>query len=146
MRGHIPGKIRAFVRDRASGLCEYCLFHEDHSYFPFEVDHIISLKHGGSSDPDNLAYTCFNCNRYKGSDIGSVLLPKMEFTRFYNPRIDRWRHHFELWDTLINPLSPIGEVTVKILDINHIDRVMERQMLVAAGLFPHPNVKGIFTK
>lgn len=55
---YISEKFRTEVRDRAHGLCEYCLFHESHAFFPFELDHIISLKHGGPTALDNLAYSC----------------------------------------------------------------------------------------
>ncbi|MCZ2154332.1 MAG: HNH endonuclease [Bryobacterales bacterium] len=46
--------------------------HEDDSYSPHQVDHIISRKHGGASVPGNLAYACLRCNVWKGSDIGSL--------------------------------------------------------------------------
>ena len=36
------------------------------------VDHIISVKHEGSTTLDNLAYACVVCNRQKGSDLGSI--------------------------------------------------------------------------
>ena len=138
MSFYIPNKYRIAVRERANGLCEYCLFHEEHAYFKYEVDHIISLKHGGETELDNLAHTCITCNRNKGSDIGSVILPQRDFIRFFNPRFDRWSEHFRLEETVIQPLSPIGEVTVKILDLNNVDRILERQALVAAGRYPHP--------
>ncbi|MCB1122916.1 MAG: HNH endonuclease [Verrucomicrobiae bacterium] len=143
MSAYIPEKYRTIARERAAGLCEYCLFHESHAYFPFEIDHIISLKHGGETEPDNLALACFFCNRNKGSDIGSVLLPSREFIRFFNPRVDRWPEHFQLEEAFIQPLTPIGEATAKILDFNHADRIIERQMLLAAGRFPHPEAKTI---
>ena len=37
---------------------------------------------------DNLAFACVFCNRYKGTDIGSIALTTNKFTRFFNPRID----------------------------------------------------------
>ncbi len=43
-------------------LCEYCLIHEDDTFFGCEVDHIISQKHGGPTEPENLAYACLPCN------------------------------------------------------------------------------------
>jgi 5-methylcytosine-specific restriction endonuclease McrA len=47
--------LRRLVAERAGYRCEYCLLHEDNSYSPHQIDHIISLKHGGRSDADNLA-------------------------------------------------------------------------------------------
>jgi hypothetical protein len=52
--------------------CEYYLIHESDAAFAHEVDHIISRKHGGQDSEDNLAYACFACNRFKGSDLGSL--------------------------------------------------------------------------
>ena len=33
--------------DRAYHLCEYCLVHEEDVYHDCEVDHVMSVKHGG---------------------------------------------------------------------------------------------------
>src|SRR5581483_5852423 len=65
-------ELRAEVIHRAKSRCEYCLLHEDDAVFPHEVDHIISRQHGGDETPDNLAYACMVCNRYKGSNIASL--------------------------------------------------------------------------
>ena len=70
---YINPDVRQFVAERAEYLCEYCLIHEDDTYLGCQIEHIISLKHGGTSDADNLAYACALCNRHKGSDVGSVL-------------------------------------------------------------------------
>jgi 5-methylcytosine-specific restriction endonuclease McrA len=64
--------LRALVSGRAQFRCEYCLLHEDDSYSPHQVDHIVSRKHGGLSSEANLAYCCLRCNLWKGTDIGSV--------------------------------------------------------------------------
>ena len=48
--------LRQQVAIRADFLCEYCLIADEDTFFGCEVDHIISLKHGGSSELDNLAY------------------------------------------------------------------------------------------
>jgi 5-methylcytosine-specific restriction endonuclease McrA len=46
------------VRERAGGRCEYCRLPQAGSNIPFEVDHIISRKHGGRSIASNLALAC----------------------------------------------------------------------------------------
>jgi hypothetical protein len=48
----ISAELRQTIADRANHLCEYCLIAEADTFYGCEVDHIISLKHGGSSDPD----------------------------------------------------------------------------------------------
>jgi 5-methylcytosine-specific restriction endonuclease McrA len=72
-RPYLSQDLRHQVAARASNLCEYCLIHENDTAFGCAVDHIISLKHGGTSEADNLAYACVFCNRFKGSDIGSII-------------------------------------------------------------------------
>lgn len=47
MRKTTSAKIRRFVAQRADYRCEYCRFREDDLFLSFEVDHIISVKHGG---------------------------------------------------------------------------------------------------
>jgi hypothetical protein len=135
MSSSISEHLRQAVAHRADHLCEYCLIHEDDTFFGCEVDHIISQKHGGPTESDNLAYACFFCNRRKGSDIGSIS-QSGEFVRFFNPRTDRWEEHFHLEGVFIRPITKIGEVTVRILNINANDRILEREILVAAGRYP----------
>src|SRR5205823_10623897 len=108
----ISAELRQTITDRASQLCEYCLIAEVDTFYGCEVDHIISLKHGGSSEPNNLAYACALCNRAKGSDVGSNSTSG-EFTRFFNPRTDRWSEHSRLEGPSIGSLTPIGEVTAR---------------------------------
>ena len=73
MRSYVGPALRRLVATRADRLCEYCLIHEDETYFGCEVDHIISEKHSGPTSADNLAYACAYCNRAKGADVGSVI-------------------------------------------------------------------------
>jgi HNH endonuclease len=136
MPSYIREELRRLVAIRAEYLCEYCLIHEEDTFFGCEVDHIISVKHGGPTEADNLAYACVFCNRQKGSDIGSILLRTSEFIRFFNPRIDRWGEHFRLEGAMIQPQTGIGEVTARILGFNHSDRLLERQTLVAVERYP----------
>jgi len=136
MSNRISSEIRQIVASRANNVCEYCLIAEDDAYFRFQVEHIISRKHGGSSDLDNLALACVFCNRYKGSDIASLTPENGELVRFYNPRTDRWREHFRLNGVLIEPLTEIGEATIRILQMNHDDQILERQVLSTRGHYP----------
>ena len=137
--------LRQEVITRAKQLCEYCLLHEDDTYYGCQVDHIISEKHGGTTTSDNLALACSSCNRNKGSDIGSIVWQSGEFVRFFNPRVDYWNKHFKLKVIEIVPLTEIGEVTVRILDFNHAERIIERQELQARGRFPSPEARILLT-
>ncbi len=129
MTRYISTKTRTAIAIRADDCCEYCKLHVEQSFFSFEIDHIISIKHGGLTILENLAYSCFPCNNYKGSDIGSVLLPDRTFVRFFDPRNDIWDEHFEMDNGLILSKTNIGEVTVKMLKINEVNRIIERRIM-----------------
>ena len=135
-RSFVSTALRQFVKTRANGLCEYCLIHERDTYFGCQVVHVISVKHGGANGENNLAYACTYCNRNKGSDIGSIQLQTKLFIRFFNPRIDLWTDHFRLDGVRIVSLTNIGEVTARILDFNHVDRLIEREELMRIGHYP----------
>jgi len=130
----ISAELRQTIADRANHLCEYCLIAETDTFYGCEVDHIISLKHGGSTEADNLAYACALCNRAKGSDVGSIATSG-EFTRFFNPRTDRWSEHFRLEGATIRPLTPIGEVTARIFGFNESARLHEREEMIRFGTY-----------
>lgn len=136
MSNPVSEEMRRLVGERADFLCEYCLLHEDDGFFAFQVDHIISRKHEGSSDPTNLAFACPVCNRRKGSDLGTISRRTRALTRFFNPRADRWPEHFSLNGPIIEPLSDIGDGTARIFGFNEEDRIVERQDLLAAGRYP----------
>lgn len=138
MSRYISVKTRRFVRERAAQCCEYCLVPELFSFIGYEIDHIISLKHGGSNDAENLAWACAICNYNKGTDIGTILIPANKIIRFFNPRTDVWTEHFGASGPMILPKTEIGEGTAKIFRFNHIDRLLERESLANAGLFPPP--------
>ena len=135
MSRYISPEVRREIAIRADFLCEYCLIAQEDTYFGCEVEHIISLKHGGSPELENLAYACSFCNRHKGSDIGSVS-ESGEFSRFFNPRTDQWADHFRLGiETLmplgieIQALTQIARATVQVLGLNEEMRQMLRYEL-----------------
>lgn len=139
MTDYISAEIRRLVAERAGYRCEYCLIHENDTFFGCEVDHIISRKHGGTNAPDNLAYACVFCNRHKGADIGSISPSTGKLTRLYNPRKDRWSKHFRLNGAEIEALTGIGEVTIRILDFNNHERFLERKALISIGVYSAPS-------
>ena|SRR5882724_69092 len=124
--GNEPSEsLRRLVKERASSLCEYCLVHEHDLYHGCEVDHVISIKHGGLTLSENLAWACFHCNRHKGTDIGSLNSRSGLLVRFYNPRSDSWKKHFYHNEGRIEPLTDIGAVTARLLDFNLNPAVVE---------------------
>jgi hypothetical protein len=133
---YISTDLRRLVVERSEGLCEYCLLAEEDTVFGCELDHIISEKHGGATVAENLANACAFCNQAKGSDIGSVHTDTNEFIRFFNPRTDRWPEHFILSGYRIEPLTTIGAVTARILGLNTVERLLERQALTLHNRYP----------
>ena len=129
MPGDVSEQTRADVARRAGHRCEYCLIHEDDAGFPHQIDHIVSRKHGGSSDFANLAYACVLCNRHKGSDIASITPEKDEAVWLFHPRRDRWTDHFRLDAGFIEPLTDTGRATVRLLRLNAAERLAERRLL-----------------
>ncbi len=134
-RPYVSLELRRLVANRADCLCEYCLI-PDTNGVSFQIDHIISVKHSGSTTADNLSYACIYCNLQKGSDLGSINWQTGELVRFFNPRRDFWGEHFRLNEAVIEPLTDIGEVTVRIFDFNNGDRILERQALIEVGIYP----------
>jgi len=132
----IGDALRRLVAGRAFYQCEYCLLSEDDSFSPHQVDHIVSRKHGGLSVQSNLAYACLRCNTWKGSDIASVEPSTCRLTPLYNPRQQRWADHFRLEGAIIEPLTPEGIVTARLLRLNLDRRVAERRLLIAIGRYP----------
>lgn len=135
-RPYISPELRRLIAERAARICEYCLIAEADRSSSYQIDHIISVKHGGSTIPDNLAYACIYCNLQKGTDLGSINWLTGELVRFFNPRRDFWGEQFRLDEAVIQPLTDIGEVTARILDFNSEDRILERQALIAVGRYP----------
>ncbi len=135
MSRFVTPKQRQMIGERAKFYCEYCHLPELDSYHGFQADHIISWRHGGSTDFNNLAYTCPDCNRNKGTDLGTFVDQSDLIIRFFNPRTDQWNEHFELLDSgFISPQTDIGRATVKILDFNRPDRIIERSLLIRLEL------------
>lgn len=126
MRVPISEVLREQVAARAENRCEYCLTSEDESFARHQVDHVIAVKHGGETAPENLALCCTLCNRRKGSDLSSLDPETGQLTPLYHPRRDQWHQHFEQRGGHIAGLTASGRATVELLRLNQPDRVKER--------------------
>jgi 5-methylcytosine-specific restriction endonuclease McrA len=133
----ISRAIRQEVRERANRRCEYCRLPEAYSPISYQVDHIIPVKrHLGSEAPINLAWTCFNCNRNKETDIaGYDLEDTNELTPLFNPRTQTWDDHFDMDGSVIVAKTAIGRVTLRLLIMNNPDYIDARTFLVEFGLW-----------
>ncbi|HEV8062584.1 MAG TPA: HNH endonuclease signature motif containing protein [Gemmataceae bacterium] len=102
----------------------------------FEIDHIIAKKHGSLTIARNLALSCYHCNSFKGSDVGSLDKPTRRLTPLFHPRRHSRRRHFRWQDGFLLGRTAIGRVTVALLNINDPFRVELREMLIEEGNFP----------
>jgi len=118
---------RAAVRARAGNRCEYCQRRQSVSpLIALQIEHIVSRKHRGTDDPDNLALACAECNLHKGSDLTGLDPDTGEVTSLFNPRRDGWSDHFA-WNRLhIVGLTPAGRTTVRLLQLNSPARLRVR--------------------
>lgn len=136
MSRYISETIRISVAKKANFRCEYCRIYERYATFAFHIDHIISIKHGGSSDESNLAYSCRICNFNKGTDIATLNNDSSKLIRFFNPRKEKWGDHFKVnLSGVIIPLTDIGKATQKIFNLNHPDSILERELMLKRDLF-----------
>ncbi|MEM7658759.1 MAG: HNH endonuclease signature motif containing protein [Bacteroidota bacterium] len=118
MREYLPESIRKKVAKRARYRCEYCRFPDEHSFLPFQIDHIIAIKHLGGNEIENLAWACPHCNQFKGSDLSTYLAEIDQIVPLYHPRKETWRNHFEVEDGAIIGLTKVGKATVQLLQLN----------------------------
>jgi len=133
---YIPVALRHTVSERAAGRCEYCLVHEADVLLPHQPDHIIAEQHGGETSAENLALACIHCNRRKGPNIASLDPISGQLTPLFNPRTQIWGEHFDLEGAYLIALTPCGRVTVRLLDLNHADRLRVRRALIKTGRYP----------
>ena len=126
MSPSVAAALRRLVAERAGYMCEYCGIPESLTFFGCQIDHIVAAKHGGDTTANNLCYACVFCNRFKGSDLGSVDPDSGALVRFFNPRSDCWGEHFEHVIARIEAKSTIGAATARILRFNDADRILER--------------------
>jgi len=124
----VSAALRREVRQRAQGRCEYCLLAEEDAFFAHEPDHVVADKHGGANDATNLALSCLECNRHKGSDIASI-----------DPDTGALVAHFQsAGDGRIVARTPTGRVTATLLRFNAPARVEVRRELAALDRWPPP--------
>lgn len=121
---------------RADARCEYCRMPQIHDDAPFEIDHIIAKKHGGTTASRNLSLSCFWCNSWKGPNISGIDRKTRRLTPLFNPRRNSWSRHFCWRGPYLVGRTAIGRVTVAVLKMNDPLRVELRANLQEEGLFP----------
>lgn len=119
--------VRRIVRERAGNRCEYCqLRQEDSLLASLHVEHVIPKKHGGTSELDNLALACIDCNLHKGSNLTGIDPETKQIVELFHPRRQVWDEHFEWRGIRIFGKTSVGRVTVQVLDMNSEDQLSLR--------------------
>jgi hypothetical protein len=99
------------------------------------IDHIIPEKQGGPTSSENLAYACQQCNVRKGDSVVAFSYEWRAATPLFDPRNQEWKSHFQLsLSGIIEPKTRIGEATVRLLQINRLDRIARRKLLQDLGI------------
>jgi hypothetical protein len=130
----MDSKLRSTVQERAKRACEYCLVPEKYDRLPFQLDHIIAEKHNGLTEVSNLAWSCYDCNIYKGPNIAGVDSQTGQVVTLFHPRQQTWHDHFAWHDGEFLGLTPAGRATIAVLRMNLQRRVHFRRELHAEGL------------
>ncbi len=128
--------LQRFVRERAGGRCEYCGLPESACWFPFEIDHIIAIKHRGQTVAENLALSCYYCNNAKGPNLARVDPETGRIVRIYHPRRDHWKRHFRWEGAILVGKTAVGRTTIALLEINYAEAIALRESLSEEGIFP----------
>lgn len=127
--------IRKLVASRADFRCEYCRKPEIIANFSFHIEHIISRQHGGTDRNANLAFACSWCNWKKGPNIATVLSEDGDLLPLFNPRTQNWNDHFYVEEGVILGKTDIAKGTIRLLDLNTTELILERKELMEAGYF-----------
>jgi hypothetical protein len=118
---------------RAQYRCEYCLLPQAAAPFlTFHVEHIEAQQHVADDSLENLALACPDCNRYKGPNLTTLHPETRSIVRLFHPRRDVWSDHFEYQGAVLVGRTPIGEATIRLLQINAEERMEIRIELQAA--------------
>jgi HNH endonuclease len=137
-------RLRALVRSRAQGCCEYCRSQEHYATQPFSVDHVVPLLKRGDDGPDNLALACQGCNNHKFTRVEYIDPVTGEIAALFHPRNQSWSDHF-VWShdfTRVLGLTPTGRATVEALHLNRAGLVNLRRILFETGEHPPPEMSG----
>ncbi len=138
MPRYISPKKKDTVRNRADCRCEYCKIPDSHRSGSFNIDHIIPIVLEGSSELENLAYSCSGCNEYKAAKTTATDPSTGKEIPLFHPRKDQWNEHFKWDDEALHIIGITlkGELTIQALDMNRKGLINLRRLLKNAGLHP----------
>jgi hypothetical protein len=137
-RNYLPEALRQRVIETARHFCGYCLTAEDISGAQMQIEHIIPLAQGGTSDEENLWLACAWCNSHKGAQTRGIDPDTGTEVNLFNPRAQIWAEHFRWSDTETEIIgrTPCGRATVATLRLNNEYIVPARRNWIRAGWHP----------
>ena len=134
----ISDRLRSSIRDRAKGLCEYCLCPAGLTSAPFHCEHILPKSVGGETTLDNLAWSCPSCNHQKHTKTRAIDPQTMGEIPLFHPRQQIWDQHFQWSENLLYIVgkTPVGRATIDALKLNRQELLNLRQLLINIGEHP----------
>ena len=125
---------RQLVRTRANDRCEYCHLPQAAAPFlTFHIEHVQARQHVEDDSLENLALACPDCNRHKGPNLTTIDPQTRLIVRLFHPRQDEWDSHFEYRGAILVGRTLVGEATIRLLQMNTVERVEMRAELHASG-------------
>lgn len=126
------------IRGQAKERCGYCLNLQELIPYKLEIEHILPRASGGTSEEANLWLACRECNSHKAARIKAVDFLTNKTVRFFNPRKQKWRRHFEFSADKTNIVgkTACGRATVNALRMNSIWQKTARRAWLETGKFP----------
>lgn len=103
-----------------------------------QIEHIIPLAAGGTSDESNLWLSCAWCNSYKAAQTHAIDAQTGGLVPLFNPRTQLWIEHFR-WSAdgiHIVGITATGRATVEALRLNNEYILPARGQWVLAGWHP----------
>lgn len=144
---YISMPMRQYIAERARYRCGYCQTQEIVIGMPLQVEHIIPLAAGGTSDESNLWLACAPCNGYKRVQTHALDPETHKEVPLFNPCTQNWSEHFR-WSEdgmYIIGVTSQGRATVVALKMNRPMICHARQRWVAVGWHP-PHDEKIYPK
>lgn len=104
-----------------------------------ELEHIVPISKGGTSDESNLWLSCPLCNASKGSQSSCLDPTTGQMEVPFNPRLQKWGEHFRWTDEGLRIVgrTPTGRATVALLHLDDDpDAIIVRGYRIEAGWHP----------
>lgn len=135
---YLPKALRQQLLDADDHRCAYCGSTQANSGNPMVVDHLQPRSKGGPTLFENLCFSCYRCNLFKGAQTAAVDPLSGETVPLFSPRREHWNEHFD-WDGAnlhIIGLTSVGRATVVALQLNNSVIVDARRNWVRLGWRP----------